>query len=76
MLLIVINFMNNPKTTLDKVTDQLVGGFVFGIKIFAVIIPIAAFFYMGEMVEYDDTKTIFTNPHKEATQNYITGRFG
>ena len=35
-----------------------------------------AFFYMGEMVEYDDTKVIFTNPHKEATQNYITGRFG
>ena len=35
-----------------------------------------AFFYMGEMVEYDDTKTIFTNPHMEATQNYITGRFG
>ena len=35
-----------------------------------------AFFYMGEMIEYDDTKTIFTNPHKEATQNYITGRFG
>ena len=35
-----------------------------------------AFFYMGEMVEYDDTRTIFTNPHKEATQNYITGRFG
>lgn len=35
-----------------------------------------AFFYMGEMVEYDDTKVIFTNPHKTATQNYITGRFG
>lgn len=35
-----------------------------------------AFFYMGEMIEYDDTKVIFTNPHKEATQNYITGRFG
>ena len=35
-----------------------------------------AFFYMGEMVEYDDTKVIFTNPHMEATQNYITGRFG
>lgn len=35
-----------------------------------------AFFYMGEMVEYDDTKKIFTNPGKEATQNYITGRFG
>ena len=35
-----------------------------------------AFFYMGEMVEYDETKKIFTNPDKEATQNYITGRFG
>ena len=35
-----------------------------------------AFFYMGEMIEYDDTKVIFTNPRKEATQNYITGRFG
>lgn len=35
-----------------------------------------AFFYMGEMVEYDNTKVIFTNPCKEETQNYITGRFG
>ena len=35
-----------------------------------------AFFYMGEMVEYDDTRVIFTNPSKESTQNYITGRFG
>ena len=30
----------------------------------------------GEMIEYDDTKKIFTHPDKEATQNYITGRFG
>lgn len=35
-----------------------------------------AFFYLGEMVEFDETKKIFTNPDKEATQNYITGRFG
>ena len=35
-----------------------------------------AYFYLGEMVEYDHTKTIFTNPSKESTQNYITGRFG
>ncbi len=35
-----------------------------------------AFFYMGEMVEYDKTKVIFTNPRKKETQNYITGRFG
>ena len=35
-----------------------------------------AFFNLGEMVEYGDTKKIFTHPDKEATQNYITGRFG
>lgn len=35
-----------------------------------------AFFYLGEMIEYSETKKIFTHPEKEATQNYITGRFG
>jgi phosphate transport system ATP-binding protein len=35
-----------------------------------------AFFYLGELIEYNDTKTIFLNPTVEATQNYITGRFG
>jgi len=35
-----------------------------------------AFFYLGELIEYNDTKTIFTSPSVEATQNYITGRFG
>ncbi|MBP1630784.1 MAG: putative phosphate transport ATP-binding protein [Bacteroidetes bacterium] len=35
-----------------------------------------AFFYLGELIEYGPTAKIFTNPDKEATQNYITGRFG
>ncbi len=35
-----------------------------------------AFFYMGDLIEYDDTRTIYTNPKRERTQNYITGRFG
>ena len=35
-----------------------------------------AFFYLGEMVEFDETKKIFTHPDKIETQNYITGRFG
>jgi len=34
-----------------------------------------AFFYLGELVEYDDTKQMFTNPKDIRTQNYITGRF-
>lgn len=40
------------------------------------ISDLTAFFYMGELVEIDETKTIFTNPKVERTQNYITGRFG
>ncbi len=35
-----------------------------------------AFFYMGELIEYDETKKIFTVPAKKQTEDYITGRFG
>ncbi len=35
-----------------------------------------AFFYMGEMVEYDKTDKIFTNPSNKLTEDYVTGRFG
>ncbi len=34
-----------------------------------------AFFYVGELVEFDSTKQMFTNPKDTRTQNYITGRF-
>jgi phosphate transport system ATP-binding protein len=34
-----------------------------------------AFFYLGELVEFDNTKQMFTNPTDKRTQNYITGRF-
>lgn len=34
-----------------------------------------AFFYVGELVEYDNTKEMFINPKDTRTQNYITGRF-
>jgi phosphate transport system ATP-binding protein len=35
-----------------------------------------AFFYLGELVEYDRTKVIFTKPSHRRTEDYITGRFG
>jgi phosphate transport system ATP-binding protein len=35
-----------------------------------------AFFHLGEMVEYGKTSEIFTNPRKQRTQDYITGRYG
>ncbi|MDW8374022.1 MAG: phosphate ABC transporter ATP-binding protein, partial [Planctomycetota bacterium] len=35
-----------------------------------------AFMYLGRLVEYGDTETVFTVPRVEQTQEYITGRFG
>ena len=35
-----------------------------------------AFMYMGELIEYGDTNTLFTNPSKRQTEDYITGRYG
>ncbi|PIQ61228.1 MAG: phosphate ABC transporter ATP-binding protein [Bacteroidetes bacterium CG12_big_fil_rev_8_21_14_0_65_60_17] len=35
-----------------------------------------AFFYLGELVEFDDTEVIFTRPENKRTEDYITGRFG
>lgn len=35
-----------------------------------------AFFYLGELIEYDTTTRIFTKPSKKQTEDYITGRFG
>ena len=35
-----------------------------------------AFFYLGELIEANNTKTIFTNPQHEKTQDYIRGHFG
>ncbi len=34
------------------------------------------FFLLGELIEYDTTENIFSNPRKEQTERYITGRFG
>ncbi|MDH5178619.1 MAG: phosphate ABC transporter ATP-binding protein PstB [Gammaproteobacteria bacterium] len=35
-----------------------------------------AFMYMGELIEFGDTDTIFTNPSEKQTEDYITGRYG
>ena len=35
-----------------------------------------AFMYLGELIEFDETQIIFTNPSKKQTEDYITGRFG
>ncbi len=49
-LLIIINVINHGKGSLDNICENVTDGFLFGMKIFAVIIPIGAFFYMGEVL--------------------------
>ena len=36
----------------------------------------AAFMYLGELIEYGDTDTVFTNPRSKQTEDYLTGRYG
>ena len=35
-----------------------------------------AFMYLGELVEFGETNTLFTSPRDRRTQDYVTGRFG
>lgn len=35
-----------------------------------------AFMYLGELIEYDETETIFLNPGKKQTEDYVSGKFG
>jgi phosphate transport system ATP-binding protein len=36
----------------------------------------AGFMYLGQMIEFEETEEIFTNPQDKLTENYISGRFG
>lgn len=81
--------MDEPTSALDPISTAKLEELIYELKQNFTIIIVThnmqqaarvsdktAFFYLGELVEYDDTKEIFTNPKKERTQNYITGRFG
>lgn len=35
-----------------------------------------AFMYLGELIEYDETETVFLNPNKKQTEDYVSGKFG
>ncbi|MEJ8553806.1 hypothetical protein [Tepidibacter sp. Z1-5] len=54
LLLVIVTFINYKNKSLEKVTEYIQGGFGFGIDIFGPIIPIAAFFYLGQMSAFTD----------------------
>jgi phosphate transport system ATP-binding protein len=81
--------MDEPCSALDPIStakieeliDQLKGEFTIVIVTHnmqqaARVSDYTAFFYMGKLIEFDDTETIFTSPKNSQTEDYITGRFG
>jgi len=81
--------MDEPASALDPISTSKIEDLIYELKKKFTIVIVThnmqqaarvsdktAFFYLGELIEYTDTKKMFTNPDKERTQNYITGRFG
>lgn len=81
--------MDEPASALDPISTSKIEDLIYELKNKFTIVIVThnmqqagrvsdktAFFYLGELIEYDATDKIFTNPQKEKTQNYITGRFG
>lgn len=68
-------------TKIEQLIDQLKGHYTIVIVTHNMqqagrISDYTAFFNMGELVEFDTTRKIFTKPAREQTLNYVTGRFG
>jgi phosphate transport system ATP-binding protein len=64
------------ETILELKTDHAIGIVTHNMQQAARVSDFTAFMYLGEVVEFDDTPTIFTSPKDPRTDNFITGRFG
>ena len=66
---------------IEELVDELSGDYTLAIVTHSMqqaarVSDFTAFMYLGEMIEFDETKQMFTAPHDKRTQDYITGRFG
>jgi len=81
--------MDEPTSALDPISTSKVEELMISLKDRYTVIVVThnmqqaarvsddtAFFLMGEVVEFDKTKNIFSNPRDRRTEDYITGRFG
>jgi len=84
-----IVLMDEPASALDPIATQRIEELIYELKKEYTIIIVThnmqqaarisdytAFLYMGELIEYGPTESIFTNPREERTEAYVTGRFG
>ncbi len=84
-----IILMDEPASALDPLATSKIEDLILELKKNFTIVIVThnmqqaarmsddtAFFYIGELVEFDSTNRIFTNPAKKRTEDYVTGRFG
>jgi len=84
-----ILLMDEPASALDPIATTKIEELILELKQNYTIVIVThnmqqaarisdktAFFYMGELIEYNTTETIFTNPSRKRTEDYVTGRFG
>ncbi|HLO58576.1 MAG TPA: phosphate ABC transporter ATP-binding protein PstB [Bacteroidales bacterium] len=84
-----IILMDEPASALDPISTAKIEELIHELKNYYTIVivthnmqqaartsDLTAFFYLGELVEMEKTKTIFTNPAKKQTEDYVSGRFG
>jgi phosphate transport system ATP-binding protein len=81
--------MDEPASALDPIATTKIEELIWDLKVNYTIVIVThnmqqaarvsdrtAFFMLGRIVEYADTKTIFMNPREKMTEDYVTGRFG
>jgi phosphate transport system ATP-binding protein len=84
-----IILMDEPASALDPISTSKIEDLIAELKKEYTIIIVThnmqqaartsdytAFFYLGELVEFNKTELIFSNPEKKQTEDYVTGRFG
>jgi phosphate transport system ATP-binding protein len=84
-----ILLLDEPASALDPISTQRIEELIAELKSDYCIVIVThnmqqaarssdytAFMYLGELVEFDETESIFTHPKKRQTEDYITGRFG
>jgi phosphate transport system ATP-binding protein len=84
-----ILLMDEPASALDPISTAKIEELIHDLKTkYTIVIvthnmqqaarvsDLTAFFYIGELIEYDKTTKIFTNPSLKQTEDYVTGRFG
>lgn len=81
--------LDEPASALDPISTLKIEELIYELKSDYTIVIVThnmqqaarvsdytAFMYMGDLIEYSDTNSIFTNPGQKQTEDYITGRYG